>query len=455
MNEFKGRKIAILGLGAEGNSLIEYLSDSGAELFVFDEKAPQDLESSFVTTAQEKGIPITSQPFESVDLKGFDIVFRSPGVRLTVPPIQEALKAGVRVSSATKLFFEKCPAPIVGVTGTKGKGTTSTLIYEMLKKGGKNAFLGGNIGTPPLGFLKDITPESVVVLELSSFQLQDLEVSPHIAVLLMITSEHMDWHESVEEYVDAKRNLLRFQNTDDFAIVNHDYPASNESDIYTDAKVYKVSREQKVEQGCYVLNDEIFLKMRDKEEKILDVKDVALPGSHNLENVCAAILAASMAGVDIKSIIPVVKEFTGLPYRLELISTVKGVKYYNDSFSTTPETAIAAIESFDNPEILILGGSSKNSDFSELAETIHASENIKAIIGIGEEWERIKEAIGKIPGHIIIMENIHTMKEAVKRAQALAELGDIVILSPACASFGMFKNYKDRGNQFNDEVRSL
>jgi len=455
MSELKNIKVAILGLGIEGNSLVEFLSHKGAAITIFDDIPRSELDPRLTKKAVDLGIEIISGSLENQDFSSFDILFRSPGVRLLISSIQNAIAKGVRISSATKLFFEKCPCPIIGVTGTKGKGTTSTLIYKMLKASGKHVFLGGNIGTPPLEFLSELKPDSIVVLELSSFQLQDLGVSPHVAVLLMITSEHMDWHESVDEYVDAKRNLLRFQNTSDFAIVNQDYPASNESDIYTDGKVYKVSREQKVEQGCYVMEDGIYLKIEDKDEKILDIRDVALPGRHNLENVCAAILAACIVGIDMKSIITVIKEFTGLAYRLELIRTVKGVKYYNDSFSTTPETAIAAIESFDDPEILILGGSSKNSDFSELAEVIYSSENIKAIIGIGTEWRRIKEAVGKMPGHIIVMENIGDMREAVKKAHELAELGDVVLLTPACASFGMFKNYKDRGDQFNEAVRAL
>lgn len=455
MSEFKGKKIAILGLGTEGDSIVRYLGNSGAVISVFDGRDEKDLDPKFVAETKKLGIKITTTNFKNLELQNYDIVFRSPGVRFLLPSIQDAVKKGVRVSSSIKLFFEKCPGKIIGVTGTKGKGTTSTLIYEMLKKSGKDAYLGGNIGTPPLDFLDQLTSESIVVLELSSFQLQDLHVSPHIAVLLMITSEHMDWHENVEEYIEAKRNLIRFQTNQDFVVINHDYPASNESDIYTYGQVYKVSREQKVEQGCYVDRDALWLRKDGKEEKVIEIQEIALPGGHNLENVCAAIVAAQMGGADMKSIVSVTKSFKGLSYRLELIRTVRGIRFYNDSFSTTPETAIAAIESFDEPEILILGGSSKNSDFTDLAELIHGTDNIKAIVGIGEEWKRIKEAIGKMPNKIIEIEGKGTMKEIVEQAFALGELGDIVLLSPACASFGMFKNYKDRGDQFNKAVRGL
>ena len=293
------------------------------------------------------------------DLNGFDFVFRSPGFHPNNPALEKARKGGIEITSATKVFFDLCPCPIVGVTGTKGKGTTSTLIYEMLKSQGFDAYLGGNIGTPPLEFLPKLTKDSKVVLELSSFQLMDLEKSPHVAVMLMTTSEHLDYHKDVYEYVNAKRNIFRFQKESDFAVVNKDYPASNESDIESIGKVYRVSREQGVDQGCFVRGESIVLKMNDEEEVILSTKDIALPGKHNLENVCASIVAALCTGCSMKSIIPVLKKFQGLPHRIEFIRLVKGVKYYNDSFSTTPETAIAAIEAFEEPKILILGGSSK------------------------------------------------------------------------------------------------
>jgi UDP-N-acetylmuramoylalanine--D-glutamate ligase len=341
------------------------------------------------------------------------------------------------------------------VTGTKGKGTTSTLIYEMLKKEGFDAYLGGNIGIPPLSFLSELKGDSKVVLELSSFQLIDLEQSPHIGVILMTTSEHLDYHSDVYEYIEAKRNIFKFQDYKDFAIVNRDYPASNESDIYSNGKVYRVSREQDVDQGCFVKNDGIVLKMDGNENEILATRDLALRGKHNWENVCAATVAALCAGCSMKSIIPVLKSFKGLEYRIEHVATTRGVAYYDDSFSTTPETAIAEIEAFDEPKILILGGSSKNSNFSELGQIISESESIKAIIGIGVEWGRIKQEIKGLNPSIAIIEDCQTMEEIIQQCVEIGEIGDVVLLSPACASFDMFKSYKDRGDQFKEEVKKL
>src|SRR3989344_1911862 len=327
---------------------------------------------------------------------------------------------------------------------------------KALPAGRQDAYLGGNIGLPPLEFLNTVSDHSIVVLELSSFQLQDLTKSPHIAVMLMVTSEHLDYHKDLYEYIDAKRNILKHQVSGDFAIVNRDYIASNESDVHTNGKVFYVSRERNTDEGCFVRDREaIWLRRDGKEEKIIEVKDIALLGKHNLENVCAAAMAASLSGATTDDIASVLRLFKGLEHRLELVAEVKGVKYYNDSFSTTPETAIAAIEAFSEPEILILGGSSKNSDFTELGRVIRDAKNIKAIIGIGKEWVRIKSEVRSQKCEVLMIEGATYMQTIVAAAAKIAVPGDVVLLSPACASFDMFKNYKDRGKQFKEQVAKL
>jgi UDP-N-acetylmuramoylalanine--D-glutamate ligase len=452
MIDLTGRKIALLGFGVEGESSASYLVSKNAKVVVFDPRDKTDSDSKTIDHLEQEGVEFIFGRYPE-NFSDFDLVLRSPGIKISSSIIQKALNEGKVVTSQTQLFFDLCPAPIIGVTGTKGKGTTSTLIYEMLKKQGFTAFLGGNIGTPPFTFLDSLTPDSKVVLEMSSFQLQDLHTSPHIAVMLMTVPEHMDYHENMEEYVEAKRNILRFQKPEDFTILNADYPPTRESDLFTDGKLYHASRVHEVEQGCFVKDNAIFLKMNGRMEKVIDAKDIQLPGGHNLENACAAILAAIFAGATMKAIVPVLKEFAGLPHRLELVQTVMGVKYYDDSFSTTPETTIAAIEAFEEPKILILGGSSKKADFAELGKIISESDSVKAIIGIGVEWEQIKPHITN--SNIKIIEGCQNMEEIVRKASEVGELGDIVLLSPACASFGMFKNYKERGDQFKEEVANL
>jgi UDP-N-acetylmuramoylalanine--D-glutamate ligase len=271
----------------------------------------------------------------------------------------------------------------------------------------------------------------------------------------MITSEHLDYHKDTREYLEAKRNILNHQTASDFAIINRDYPASNESDINTDGRVYYISREREVEEGCFALGGRIILRDKAEEHTVIDTKEIKLRGDHNHENACAASMAAYLAGVDLINIRRVLSTFSGLEHRLELVGNINGVEYFNDSFSTTPETAIAAIKAFKNPEILILGGSSKNSDFTELGEVIASAGNIKAIIGIGVEWERIKEQIKNSNSQLFMIENAENMNQIVQAASKIATLGDVVLLSPACASFGMFKNYKDRGKQFKEEVQKL
>lgn len=453
MTDFANKEVVVLGFGLEGRSVVDFLLEKGADITVFDEKKNES-EVEGLSKLKEKGIRFVFGKFS--DLDKYDIIFRSPDIVLHSEEIIKAKEKGVEISSSTKLFFQLCVGKIIGVTGTKGKGTTSTLIYEMLKSQGFHAFIGGNIGVVPLAFLSEVTPESYVVLELSSFQLEDLEESPHIAVVLMVTSEHLDHHRDTLEYIDAKRNIVKYQVPGDFAIINKDYPASNESDVFADGETYQISREFPVERGCYVKEGYIVTKLDNIEDRIIATKDIFIPGGHNFENACAATMAATIVGVDKDNIAKVLKTFRGLTHRLELVAEIKGVKYYDDSFSTIPESVIAAIEAFSTPEILILGGSSKNSDFAELTETIRKAPNIKAIIGIGEEWERMKSEFRIVANlNISIIEDCRNMKEIVEAAAKVAVLGDVVLLSPACASFDMFKNYKHRGEEFKKEVLSL
>lgn len=465
---FQNKKVAVLGLGIEGFSSSQFLVQKGAKVTVLDQKTEKELNPEILKKAQKLNVKFVLGKNYLDNLDGFDIIVRSPAFKLNAKELKEAEKNGAVITSQIKLFFDLCPCIIIGVTGTKGKGTTASLIYEMLKKQGLDAYLGGNIGRPPFEFLNKLNPQSIAVLELSSFQLQDLTKSPHIAVILMTTSEHLDYHKDVAEYISAKRNILRFQKSSDFAILNKDYSASRESDIETEAKIFQVSRDQEVEEGCFVKKEKIVLRVSAEvgdssrssksppcSMEIIKTKDILLPGKHNLENVCAAVMVAILTGVSKENIVKVLKTFKGLVHRLELVREVNGVKYYDDSFSTTPETAIAAIKAFKSPEILVLGGSSKGSDFSELGKVISEARNIKAIIGIGVEWPRIKSKIKSQNSKIKIIEGCKNMEEIAQAAFDAAEPEDIVLLTPACASFDMFKNYKDRGEQFKKYVFEL
>ncbi len=464
IDQLKGKRIAVFGLGVEGESSARFLVEHGAHVSVFDQKMEQEVDEKLLQTLKTKGVHCLFGKTAFAQAENIEMVVRSPGIRRNLPEILALEARGVQITSQTQLFFEFCPTKIIGVTGTKGKGTTSTLIYELLKAQSEDVYLGGNIGKPPFSFLDRLTTSSKVVLELSSFQLEDLRRSPHIAVMLMVTSEHLaadtqgtaNYHDSLPDYIAAKRNILAFQTADDIAILNHDYQAAYDSRQFTPAKVYFVTKENLSEgEGCFIRDEVIWLRNQGKTEKVIDTKDLLLPGKHNRENICAAIMAGSVAGVSVETMATVLQSFRGLEHRLEFVADVNGVAYYDDSFSTTPETAIAAIQAFIQPKVLILGGSTKASDFSELAKTIADNQQIRGIIGIGAEWERIKAALAPFNKQLTIVEGLKDMPAIIHAATELAQPGDVVLLSPACASFGLFPNYKVRGELFKEEVKKL
>lgn len=423
----RGKKIIVIGFGKEGRAAAKFLGKAN-QITVYDDKEKTQIGES----------------------ERFDLIVRSPGVRPGHPLIQKFLAAGATLTSPTQIFFDLAPCPIIGVTGTKGKGTTSTLIFETLKTQYKNVFLAGNIGTPALEILPQLEKDSLVVLELSSFQLMDLSKSPHVAVVLMITREHLDWHQDEEEYLLAKTPIVKYQSPADFAVINFDFPNSKSFAPRTKAKIISFSTEGPAD--LYISGESLM----SGEEIVANVSDVLIPGRHNLQNVLAAIAVAGLYKIKNENIKKVLATFKGLDHRLQLIRDVDGVKYYNDSFSTTPETTVAAIGAFAHPKILILGGSSKNSDFANLGKAVVGDKTVKGIVLIGVEGEKIKEAIaeaGKFGGQIA--EGAKDMKEIIASAQNMAQSGDIVILTPACASFDMFKNYEDRGRQFASEVNKL
>ena len=403
------KKVAILGYGLEGKDAEKYFKALGAEIDILDQKFNKDYLN---------------------DLDKYDLVVRSPGVYPYKPELKNA-----RVITPIKIFFNKCPSKIIGVTGTKGKGTTSTLIYEILKKAGCDVYLVGNIGKPYLELLPKLTKESFVVMELSSFQLIDLDKSPSIAVILNITLDHMDWHKNKEEYVSAKKNIVRYQTASDYAVINSEYDVPKSFIELTKANVVLFNKNK--------LEEEY-------KEKLL------LKGSHNLENIAAAVAVSKILKVDDKTIKQVVSNFKGLEHRLELVKEVDGISFYNDSFATGPQPTIAAIRSFTEPITLILGGSDKGLNYDELGKEIVANKQVKKIIIIGKVGPLIISGLNKagFRGGVI---NLKTkdMTKIVENAFRNTPRGGIVLLSPAAASFDMFENYKDRGNQFKKAVYEL
>lgn len=458
----KDKKIVVIGYGVENEALVDWLLKHDASNITICDKDE-------ITSKRIKGIKYIIGKDYLKNLDAFDVIFRTPGISPLTPEIVKAKKKNIEISSQIKLFLDLCPCKTIGITGTKGKGTTSTLIYDILKedniKNKKNIYLAGNIGTPPIKFLDKLKKDDLVILELSSFQLMDVTKSPNISVVLDVKIDHMDYHKSKKEYIQAKENIVRFQTKNDYAVLNLDSLTSiNFASVSPTEKDYYFSKRKSVDLGTYVKwprngygvkDGDIILRADDKDYSICKTNEVSLRGLHNLENITAAITASYLAKAKINSIKKVVKKFKGLEHRLELVRELKGVKYYNDSFSTTPDTAIAAINSFKEPIVLIVGGSEKGADYKELGYVISHS-TVKTIISIGITGPKIiKYLNANAKKRINIVSKLEKMKDIVQNAYCETKKGDVVLLSPASASFGLFENYKDRGNQFKENVSNL
>ena len=430
------KKVAIIGYGVEGQSAYRYFAAQGADITVFHKERPADLPQD-VKVVQEA---------QARELTGYDVVVRSPAVR------PDSLYTDGRITTVVKEFFSVFgPTRIIGVTGSKGKGTTASLIYEILKAAGKRVHLAGNIGVPALDLLPDLKDGDYVVLELSSFQLWDLEVSPHIAVLLMMEPEHLDVHASVEEYIEAKSHIAAYQKPEDLLI----YLPTNPLTLQAAAKATGQKMPYMQAPGAHVEDDFIIIE----EQKIIKTSELGLVGRHNIDNACAAVTAAWQVTQDIPAMREGLINFRGLPHRLQFVKEVDGVSYYDDSIATTPGSAIAALRDFERPKVIILGGSDKGATFAGLAEEIAAQgDGVRGIVLIGQMAQKILAALhaaGVSDLKIFWFQNKPTMDEIVAKAREHVQPGDAVIMSPACASFDMFKDYKDRGDQFKEAVRAL
>lgn len=452
MTNFKNKNVAILGLGLEGKDALSYLIKKGAKVSVFDQKEEYELDLG--KTSKSEINFFCGKNYDLSRLSDHDITIRSPGVYRYLDEIVRAENNGVEITSPIKIFLENCTGKIIGVTGTKGKGTSATLIYQILKEAGFDAYLAGNIGNPYLKLLKRLKVESWIVMELSSFQLIDVGVSPHIAVVLNITSDHLDWHKDRKEYISAKKNILRHQIGKDFAVLNYDYSDPKSFAQLTNAQVYYFSTQSKV-RGAYIDKGEIVLSV-DERVSVGGVHKLKLKGQHNWENVCAAICASYITGASVKAIKEAIFSFKGLEHRLELVGSVGDVTFYNDSFATGPQPTIAAVNSFEEPLTLILGGYDKKLDYGQLGEIISKKRNVVLTVLVGQVGAKIKIALKNagFKGKISKLGKT-SMKKIVYEAFSNTPKGGVVLLSPAAASFDMFANYKERGKKFKEAVFAL
>ncbi len=440
--------VGILGVGVEGRATIDYLLREGlSDVTALDRREIGDLPAGIKTVFGED---------HDQDLEKFATIFRSPGIRPDHPSLTAARSAGCLVTSAVSHFLGQCPSPTIGVTGTVGKGTAASLTARMLEQDGRTVHLGGNIGSSPLEFLHDVRPEHIVVLEISSFQAMDVTSSPGIGVILKATSEHLDWHVDLDEYLDAKANLLAAQEANDTVIYNADAPASVRIANSGSARRLAYSLTSEVKEGIYCSGNRFILRLDGRESTLpLDLDEVRLPGRFNLENVAAAILAAHAVGGSTETICLAGAQFEGLPHRLELAAEAGAIRFYNDSYATRPEAALGALSCFDNvPLALILGGSEKYADFSVLAAALVEHPEIVEVGLIGETAGRLRRVIDRAGPRFDIVE-YENLEPAMDGAVRALSGSGVVLLAPACASFGLFPNYKVRGERFRAKAALL
>lgn len=428
-------KVALIGYGIENQAALKYWQAKGAEVTVCDQNTE---------TAVPSGVSVRLGDNYLDNLDVFDVIVRTVGMHPRLITDKNPSVAS-KITTAVNSFFEDCTKPIIGITGTKGKGTTSTLITKMLEAAGKKVLLGGNIGVPMLDLLPQVAEADYVVLELSSFQLLDCKYSPHIGVCLMVVPEHLDWHTDLEEYFGAKKNLFAYQKADDAAI--YFGPNHNSANI-AGASAGKVMP-YFTAPGAIVAGGQVSIDG----QAICSVDEIKLPGEHNQQNICAAVTAVWQITQDVAAIKQVITTFSGLEHRLQLVREFNGIKYYDDSFGTTPETAIVAIEAFKEPKVVILGGSDKGIPFDDLGKTV-AENNVKSVVLIGDTAPKIRQSLNNA-GYDKIIDGGQTMTTIMAAVQSVVEPGDVVLLSTGCASFGLFKNYKDRAEQFTKAVQSL
>lgn len=445
--EIFGKRVVVVGLGKTGQALVRFLQDRGARVTVTEKKTAKELGKS-VRRWREKGVRLETGGHRLSTFLQADFIIPSPGAA-ALPELVTAEKSGVRVLSEVELACLFLQGRIVGITGTNGKSTTATLAHKILREAGKKAFLAGNIGTPLISFAQASRSDHIYVTEISSFQLEYIDrFRVFVAVFLNISENHLDWHGTFENYFAAKKKIVLSQSEDGIAILNRDDARVWSLRKEAKGRIYSFSLRHKPEPGCFVDNGSLFLR-HGGESKIMPISEISLPGFHNLENVMAACLIGHVFGVRPDMMRRSIRGFSGLEHRLEKVASVSGVEFINDSKATTVDATIKAIQSFDRRIILILGGRDKGADFTRLRKPVR--ENVKKIILLGEAREKIKRALrGTVP-----MEEVSTLKGAVRLAYELAEPGEVVLLAPACTSFDMFKNFEARGRAFKKEVWRL
>ena len=452
---WKGKHVSVVGLGKSNMALIRYLARRGVSITARDQKSADELGAA-VDELRRLGAEMRLGPGYLKDLAASDGIFLTPGMRKDLPQIEEARVLGVEITSETNLFMELCRAPVVGITGSSGKTTTTTLVGALLEAAGHKVYVGGNIGRPLIEVVDEIKESAVVVLELSSFQLELATRSPQVACITNITPNHLDVHPDMEAYVAAKKRIYQFQSDSDVLVLNAVNEHTRAMAKGARGRVVWFSAAGEVPLGAFVDSGRIVIAKDGRSggtlTDVCGLDEIRLLGDHNVENVLAACAIADQLGVTPGTMRDVVSTFTGVAHRLELVREANGVAYYNDSIATSPSRAVAGIKAFDRPIHLIAGGYDKHLPWDEFAEVV--AERVKTLVLIGQAGPAIERAVldakGATKPRIVYADSL---KEAVAVAAGAAVPGDVVLLSPACASYDMFPNFEVRGEQFRKWVR--
>lgn len=454
-SEFKefirDKKVGVVGIGVSNVPLIYFLLELGAEVTALDKKTQDKLDKGLVKDFKGKGVRLKLGEDYLDDLTPFEVIFKTPSMRIDNPAFVKAIESGSYITSEMEEFVRFCPAKIYGVTGSDGKTTTTSLIYNMLKTEGYKTWVGGNIGTPLFSKIEEISSEDKVVLELSSFQLMTMNVSPEVAVVTNLSPNHLDMHKGMEEYIDSKKNIFKFQDREGILILNreNDITYSFLGEEKGTVKLFSSKRED--ESAAYYKDGALYLKGNEVCKK----DDIVIKGMHNIENYLTAFLAVE-GEVSVENMRNVATTFKGVAHRNEFIREINGVRYYNDSIGSSPTRTLATISVFDNPVILIAGGYDKQIPFEPLAQ--RGYEKIKSLILLGETKDKIKSVFQNVieENHIEIpIYMVNSLEKAVDKASEISSEGDNIVLSPACASFDMFPNFEVRGNKFRKLVENL
>ena len=450
----RDRRVAVLGMGISNRPLIRLLMAAGARLTVRDKQPREKLDPTLCAELVLHGATFRcgEDYLEDIDE---DVVFRSPGIMASHPALAAARARGAQITSEMELFFETCPCPIIGITGSDGKSTTTTLIAEMLRAAGHTVHLGGNIGHPLLADVPDIAPADFAVVELSSFQLMSMTVSPAVSVITNITPNHLDKHKDMAEYVTAKQEIFRHQGSGGLVVLNADNTVTSACAALAPGRVRLFSRAGASGANVVIREGIITLSEEDRTVPLIPVDEILLPGTHNVENYMAAAAAVAEL-VTPEAMRQVAKNFGGVPHRLELVAELDGVRYYNSSIDSSPTRTAAALSCFDKPVIVLAGGADKGIPLEPLGPLFR--EKAKACILVGHTAERIRAAVTDSPEYDeeklpVRIEN--NMEDAVASARSLAVPGDIVILSPGCTSFDLYSNFEERGERFRSAVRAM